>query len=96
MNGSINLSTYDGWIPEFAKHGVNAFIVPPVDPTLPTHQQDQIDNHHLLDLLENEVIPLYYDHPEKWTQVIRNSMTDIIPYFDADRMAYQYYEKLYN
>ena len=96
MNGSINLSTYDGWIPEFAKHGVNAFIVPPVDPTLPTHQQDQLDNTHLMDLLEKEVIPLYYDHPDKWAQIIKNSMTDIIPYFDADRMAYQYYEKLYN
>jgi len=96
MNGSINLSTYDGWIPEFAKHGVNAFIVPPVDPTLPTHQQDQIDGQHLMDLLEKEVIPLYYDHPDKWAQIIKNSMTDIVPYFDADRMAYQYYEKLYN
>ncbi len=96
MNGSINLSTYDGWIPEFAKHGVNAYIVPPVDPTLPLHQQDQLDCQHLLDLLEHEVIPTYYDDKEKWTQIMKNSMMDIIPYFDADRMSYQYYEKLYN
>ncbi len=96
MNGSINLSTYDGWIPEFAKHGVNAFIVPPVDPTLPLHQQDQLDCQHLLDLLEHEVIPTYYDNRDKWTQIMKNSMMDIVPYFDADRMSYQYYEKLYN
>ncbi|HLF35937.1 MAG TPA: alpha-glucan family phosphorylase, partial [Cyclobacteriaceae bacterium] len=51
MNGAINFSTYDGWIPEFAKHGVNSFIVPPVDPTLPLHQQDQIDAQNLLDVL---------------------------------------------
>jgi starch phosphorylase len=96
MNGAINFSTYDGWIPEFAKHGVNSFIVPPVDPTLPLHQQDQIDAQNLLDVLENEIIPAYYDEPEKWTQIMKNSMMDIIPYFDSDRMTYQYYEKLYN
>jgi starch phosphorylase len=96
MNGAVNFSTYDGWIPEFAKHGVNSFIVPPVDPTLPAHQQDQIDAQNMLDVLENEIIPTYYDDSDKWTQIIRNSMMDIVPYFDADRMAYHYYEKLYN
>lgn len=96
MNGSINLSTYDGWIPEFARHGVNSFIVPPVDITLPIHQQDQIDAQHILDVLEKEIIPIFYDEPGKWTQIIKNSMMDIVPYFDSDRMAYQYYEKLYN
>ena len=43
MNGSINFSTYDGWIPEYSKHGVNSFVVPPVDLSLPVHQQDQLD-----------------------------------------------------
>jgi starch phosphorylase len=95
MNGAVNLSTYDGWIPEFAKHGVNSFIVPPVDPTLPVHEQDQIDLFNLLDILENDIIPMYYNEPEKWIQIVKNSMSDVIPYFDADRMAYQYYEKVY-
>ncbi len=96
MNGAVNLSTYDGWVPEFAKHGVNAFIVPPVDQSLPSHKQDQIDLQHLLDILEKDIIPLYYGKPDDWFQIIKNSMSDIVPYFDADRMAYQYYEKIYN
>lgn len=96
MNGSINFSTYDGWIPEFAKHGVNSFVVPPVDQSLPKHQQDQIDMQNIFTIFENEVIPTYYDHPDKWMEIIKNSMQDVVPYFDSDRMAYQYYEKFYN
>ncbi len=96
MNASVNFSTYDGWIPEFSKHGINSFIVPPVDTTLPLHQQDQLDLQNLLDILEDDIITTYYDKPEKWMSIVKNSMLDVVPYFDSDRMAYQYYEKLYN
>jgi len=96
MNGAVNVSTYDGWIPEFAKHGVNSFIVPPVDQSLPVHEQDQLDLVNLLDILEKDIIPMYYGDTDKWIQIIKNSMSDVVPYFDADRMAYQYYEKVYN
>jgi starch phosphorylase len=96
MNGSVNFSTYDGWIPEFARHGVNSFLIPPADQNLPIHQQDQNDVHNLFDILESEILPTYYDKPDKWTEIVRNSMMDVVPYFDAARMAYQYYEKLYN
>jgi starch phosphorylase len=96
MNGTVNFSTYDGWIPEYSKHGVNSFIVPPVDLSLPVHQQDQVDLQNLLDILEEEIIPTYYDDREKWMSIMKSSMQDVVPYFDSDRMAYQYYEKLYN
>ncbi len=96
MNGSINFSTYDGWIPEYSKHGVNSFVVPPVDLSLPVHQQDHLDLQNLLSILEDEIIPTYYDHPKKWLSIMKSSMQDVVPYFDSDRMAYQYYEKLYN
>jgi len=96
MNGAINFSTYDGWVAEFAKDGVNSFVVPPVDTSLPAYQQDQIDVHNLLDILEHEIIPTYYNEHQKWLGMVKNSMKDILPYFDSDRMAYEYYEKLYN
>jgi len=96
MNGSVNFSTYDGWIPEYSKHGVNSFVVPPVDLSLPIHQQDKLDLENLLNILEDEIIPTYYDEPEKWLSIVKSSMQDVLPYFDSDRMAYQYYEKLYN
>ncbi len=96
MNGSVNFSTYDGWIPEYSKHGVNSFVVPPEDLTLPLHQQDLNDQQDLLNILEDEIIPTYYEQPEKWVSIMKSSMQDVVPYFDSDRMAYQYYEKLYN
>lgn len=96
MNGSINFSTYDGWIPEFSKHGVNSYIVPAVDLSLPQHKQDQVDQKNLLDILEDEIIPTYYKDQKKWISIMKSSMQDVLPYFDSDRMAYQYYEKLYN
>lgn len=96
MVGSINFSTYDGWIPEYSKHSVNSFVVPPVDLSLPVHQQDQLDLQNMLNILEDEIIPTYYDKPKEWTSIMKSSMQDVVPYFDSDRMAYQYYEKLYN
>ena len=96
MNGSVNFSTYDGWIPEFARHGVNSFLIPPVDQSLPIHEQDQLDVQNLYEILEDEILPTYYDKPDKWTEIVKNSMMDVVPYFAAARMAYQYYEKLYS
>ena len=95
MNGSINLSIADGWYPEFAKHGINGFIVPAVDHSLPLDEQDTIDNKNLLDILENEVIPTYYNQPKKWIKIMKKAMTDITPKFDSDRMAQEYYDKMY-
>ena len=96
MNGAINFSTYDGWIPEFAKHDVNSFVVPPVDQKLPIHQQDQSDMQNLHTILEKDIIPKYYENHQQWLEIVKNSMHDVVPYFDSDRMAYQYYEKVYN
>lgn len=96
MNGSIHLSTNDGWHPEFAKHGINSFTIPEIDHTTPIEVQDELDNKNLLDILENEIIPMYYDHGEQWTQIMKNAMSDVIPAFDSGRMAHEYYVKMYN
>ncbi|GAA4835287.1 alpha-glucan family phosphorylase [Algivirga pacifica] len=95
MNGAINFSTNDGWIPEFA-NGENAFVIPRPDLSKPIHEQDAEDMNSLLDMLENEIIPMYYDRPEEWLQMVKNSMNDVLPFFDSSRMASQYYEKVYN
>jgi len=96
MNGAINISLPDGWFPEFAKDKINSFIIPPCDPALPDHEQDEQDAESLYQLLEKEVIPLYYDYPERWIQIMKTAMEDIIPAFDSNRLADEYYEKLYN
>jgi len=94
MNGSVNLSIPDGWIPEFSKHGKNCFIISPAE-TDASDEQDQIENDNLLTLLEKEIVPMYYQKPKQWTAVVKQSMEDVVPMFDSNRMAREYYEKLY-
>ena len=96
MNGSVNCSTQDGWIPEFAEDGVNAFLLPELDAEMPVHELDWRDMNNLYDVLEKKVLPAYYDKPEKWLSMVKQSMRDVVKYFDSDRMAREYYEKLYN
>jgi len=96
MNGSIHFSTNDGWHPEFAKHGINAFTIPEIDHTNSIEVQDYEDNKNMMDILENEIIPMYYDHTEQWTQIVKTAMSDVIPAFDSGRMAHEYYVHMYN
>lgn len=95
MNGSLNLSIPDGWVPEFAQDGVNSFIIPTAADSLTTEEKDKIEAKNLLDLLENKIIPMYYDSPDKWLRMMKTSMRGVIPQFDASRMANEYYEKMY-
>ncbi|MEM9481260.1 MAG: alpha-glucan family phosphorylase [Verrucomicrobiota bacterium] len=95
MNASVNLSTYDGWVCEFAKDDHNSFIVPPADRSLDDHARDQYDMNSLFDILENKILPLYYNEPDNWWQIVLNSMNEVVPFFDSDRMADEYYEKVY-
>lgn len=95
MNGTVNCSTNDGWIPEFARNGTNAFVLPDANVNAPAHEQDTFDAENLFTLLETVILPMYYEQPDQWLQMIKNSMNDIVPYFDSDRMAAEYYEKLY-
>ena len=95
MNGSINVALPDGWFPEFAKDKINSFVVPGCDISQPEHVQDDLDAESLYNLLENEVLPMYYDYPNRWLEIVKNGMKDIIPKFDSNRMAKEYYELLY-
>jgi starch phosphorylase len=96
MNGSINFSIPDGWMPEFAKHGKNCFNIQPADDHVAQEEKDKIEAKHLLDVLEHEIIPMYYERPHEWAQLMKSSMGDVVPFFDAGRMAGEYYQKLYN
>ncbi|MEA3372763.1 MAG: alpha-glucan family phosphorylase [Campylobacterota bacterium] len=96
MNGSIHFSTDDGWHPEFAKHGVNSFTIPPIDHNKPVEEQDFEDNKNMMDMLENEIIPMYYERPEQWTAIMKAAMSDVIPAFDSGRMAHEYYVEMYD
>ena len=97
MNGSVNLSTDDGWIPEFAKHGENSFVVPKCDyQNMSIYDQDNYDLNKLYEILENEIIPMYYDRPDDWRKVQQTAMDDVKDAFNSDRMADEYYQQIYN
>jgi len=97
MNGAVNFSTNDGWIPEFVHHGNNGFVVPPVDYTsMNTPEQDEYDLDQIYDILNNEILPLYYDDYGTWRQIVKNGMRDVQLQFDSNRMANEYYALLYN
>ncbi|MET2984389.1 alpha-glucan family phosphorylase [Aureibaculum conchae] len=95
MNGSVNVSTNDGWIPEFVKNEKNCFVFPEVDHNLPAWDQDKIDSDSLYDILENKVLPLYYSTPKKWQDIVFQSIDNVLPEFGSKRMATQYYKELY-
>jgi starch phosphorylase len=96
MNGAVNFSTDDGWIPEFINHGHNGFVVPKADyANMNVQEQDAYDLKTMYDILENQILPLYYDSYDTWRQVIKNSMRDVRFQFDSNRMADEYYELLY-
>jgi starch phosphorylase len=96
MNGAVNFSTNDGWIPEFINHGHNGFVVPNPDYAHMTVQaQDDYDLNSIYDMLDNEILPLYYDNYYTWRQVMKNGMRDVRFQFDSNRMAHEYYEFLY-
>ncbi|MBA2499430.1 MAG: alpha-glucan family phosphorylase [Chitinophagaceae bacterium] len=96
MNGAVNFSTDDGWIPEFINHGHNGFVVPKADyHNMSVHEQDDYDLNQLYDILQKEILPLYYDDYNTWRHVIKNGMRDVRYQFESQRMATEYYELLY-
>ena len=97
MNGSVNFSTDDGWIPEFAKPGENSFVVPKADyANMSVYEQDSYDLNKLYELLEGDILHTYYDDPQKWRNIMKNAMDDVKKEFNSDRMADQYYKIMYN
>lgn len=96
MNGAVNFSTDDGWIPEFINHGNNGFVVPKTDyADMHVQEQDQYDLDKIYEILLNEILPLYYDHYDTWRQIAKNGMRDVRFRFESARMAAEYYNLLY-
>ncbi|OQP63010.1 alpha-glucan family phosphorylase [Niastella populi] len=96
MNGAINFSTSDGWIPEFIDQGHNGFVIfHPDYGKMSVQEQDQYDLEKMYDILENEILPMYYERYDTWRTIAKNGMRDVRFQFDSGRMANEYYELLY-
>lgn len=96
MNGAVNFSTDDGWIPEFINQGNNGFVVPKADyENMTVHEQDAYDLEKIYDILNHQIIPMYYDNYDTWRQITKNGMRDVRFQFDSNRMAHEYYDIMY-
>jgi len=93
LNGTLHLSSLDGWWPE-GYNGKNGWAFGDE----PSNTKE--DSEALYDLIENEIVPLYYDIdnsgvPTKWIEKMKASMTSITPAFSARRMMKDYLGKFY-
>jgi starch phosphorylase len=96
MNGSINLSLPDGWVPEFARNKVNSFVIPPADDSVPYPEKDHKECATLLDIINDVVRPMYYNDQKKWLSIVKQGAKDVTPAFESGRMADEYYNIMYN
>ncbi|MEJ7663244.1 MAG: hypothetical protein WKG07_28750 [Hymenobacter sp.] len=83
MNACVSLRIADGWIPEFAKDGENSFLIAHANVLLPDAQKDDHEADSLLTVLENTVVPMYYDQPQQFLKVVKTSMKDVEPEFES-------------
>ncbi len=105
LNGGINCSVLDGWwcegyLQDANGKGINGWAIGEDVHTSDQEQQDQIDADSLYHLLENEIVPLYYDRdengiPNGWVNIMKQSIRTCAPIFNTDRMLAEYVAKLY-
>lgn len=99
LNGVINLSVLDGWWAE-SYDGENGWAIAPHGPTYDAHSRNRAESNDLLDLLEKQVIPLYYKRnghgfSEGWVQKSKASMKSILPRYNSQRMVMDYVREYY-
>ena len=99
MNGVVNLSVLDGWWVEGYRKGAGWALKQ--ERTYENQAyQDQLDATTIYNLLENEIVPMYYDKDKNglskdWIQVVKNSIATIAPHYTMKRQLDDYYSKFY-
>jgi len=98
MNGVLNFSVLDGWWLE-GYDGQNGFAISDVS-ELSDEQADVRDAESLFEVLEQQVIPRFYDRdgggiPRAWLAMMKRAVQTLVPAFNSDRMAAEYAERIY-
>jgi starch phosphorylase len=99
MNGGLNLSVLDGWWLE-GYDGANGFAIGNEVEAAETADIDASDAESLYRVLEQQVVPLYYERdnqglPRKWIAMMKNSISTLVPEFNSDRMVEEYTSRIY-
>ena len=98
-NGGLNLSVLDGWWCE-SYNGKNGWAIGAEIESGAVEFQNAVDVASLYQLLENQIVPLYYAKPDgklplAWLQLMRESIRSVTPMFNTHRMVKEYAERLY-
>ena len=99
LNGVLHLSILDGWWHE-GYNGSNGWAIQNDVGAFDSLDQDKADAEKLYSLLENKIIPLFYDRdmngvPHGWIRIIKESIRSNAPLFSARRMSKEYTEQMY-
>lgn len=99
INGGLNVSVLDGWWAE-GHDGSNGWAIQTHDSGMPNETRDNLESQELLDLLENDVIPRYFNlgprgYSESWVEKSKASIYTILPRFSAHRMVRDYLHQMY-
>jgi starch phosphorylase len=99
MNGVLNISVPDGWWYE-GHNGNNGWAIGEAPEDLQVSQDDLADADALYRLLEEQIVPLYYDRgqqniPHGWIRMAKEALRSIVPRFSANRMLKEYATRMY-
>ncbi len=99
INGVINLSVLDGWWEE-GYDGNNGWAIKPASDVANEEERNRDEARTLLEILQDKVIPLYYDagpmgFSPAWLDMAKRSIASIMPRFNTERMVTEYVEKFY-
>jgi starch phosphorylase len=100
LNGSLHLSELDGWWDEAYAPGMGWALGKGLPDELVGEAHDAAEAKHLMDLLEYEILPMFFDRneqgvPARWLECVASSIETMAPQFSAQRMVREYAERFY-
>ncbi len=105
LNGALNLSILDGWwdemyIPATATEQANGWAIPSAESSTDTDQRNRAEASALFELLEREVVPMFYERPDgsfprRWVKKMKTSLSTLGQGVQASRMVKDYVTELY-
>ena len=99
LNGALNLSVLDGWWAEMFD-GENGWAISSAESYEDLERRDEVEAESLFELLEHQVVPLFYDRsegpvPRRWVRRVKSMLASLGPQVNASRMVVDYAEQMY-
>ena len=96
-NGALHLSIFDGWTVEGTFNGINGYSVEyeGLDDDMPWEDRHWKDHECVMSIIEDQIIPTYYNDKQEWARMMRQGIRTADGYFNSDRMVIEYYNRLY-